>query len=90
MLWLSLLRLFKCALLYKYIISNDDLFWILVAEQCRQEFAAIQVSKPDSEKGYSSELVTILAVACGFIGFILLLTLFYICKQKYVLIDWLL
>lgn len=51
-------------------------------EQCLQEFAAIQVSKPDSEKGYSSELVTILAVACGFIGFILLLTLFYICKQK--------
>lgn len=63
------------------------LFWILVAEQCQREFAAIQVSKPDSEKGYSSELVTILAVACGFIGFILLLTLFYICKQKYVLSD---
>lgn len=63
------------------------LFWILLAEQCRREFAAIQVSKPESEKGYSSELVTILAVACGFIGFILLLTLFYICKQKYVLSD---
>ncbi|XP_062582483.1 uncharacterized protein LOC134244236 [Saccostrea cucullata] len=51
-------------------------------EKFRQEFAAIQVSKSKSDDGYSSELVTLLAATCGVIGFFLLVTLFYICKQK--------